>query len=126
VLLAESLSPGRVQHGEFFLYTRLQTNLNVWCGSKLVARERARIFPDPALRCAQFGPFTHAAAVYALGPGDASCVEDTTGVQLGRSELAHGGWYIRAMAQRAADLDSALEQLSRAWWQSCEVHKPGA
>jgi urease accessory protein len=125
VLLAESLSPGRVEHGELFLYRRLQTNLNVWCGSKLVARERVRISPDLALRCAQFGRFTHTAAVYALGPGDAPRVEDSTGVQLGRSELAQGGWYIRAMSQRAADLDSALEQLSTAWWRSCDVHKSG-
>jgi hypothetical protein len=46
-------------------------------------------------------------------------------IRLGLTRLARDGWYVRAMAQRAADLDQVLERLSAGWWRSCEVPNPG-
>jgi urease accessory protein len=155
VLVADALSPGRVEHGEYFAYTQVRLHLDVWRGSDLLARERALVRPDPALRLAQFGRATHTAAAYAIGPGDAighgelspsepgprgetrigpgtparelslSEPEPCSAIQIGRTELARGGWYLRATAHRAVDLDDALARLSAQWWQSCEVPKSG-
>src|SRR5262249_43170116 len=69
-LIAEVLSPGRVEYGERFAYRQVRLNLDVRRGSVAIARERAAIRPDPALIAAQFGPWTHVATAYVLGPAE--------------------------------------------------------
>jgi urease accessory protein len=116
VLVADALSPGRAAAGETFAYTRVRLDLDVFVDGVLAARERAVIQPDAALRGAQFGQFSHVAGVYVLGAGKPPVTESCTQLRIGSSELAHGGWYVRALAGRAADLDAALSRLHAAWW----------
>jgi urease accessory protein len=116
VMVADVLSPGRVEHGEEFAYNQVRLDLDVCCAGRLVARERALVRPEPSLRQARFGDFTHTAGVYVLGEGEAPTPAREDTLQLGVTELAHGGWYVRALANRAADLEAALGQLHRRWW----------
>jgi urease accessory protein len=117
-LVAEALSPGRVHSGEEFAYARVRLDLDVWCNDSLIARERALLTPDPATRGAQFGPATHTGSVYVLGPGEPPVVDSCEVARVGVSELAQGGWCVRALAQRAADLEATLGQLHAQWWNS--------
>jgi urease accessory protein len=121
VLVADALSPGRVEYGESFAYTRVRLDLDVWSGPDLVARERALVQPDPALRRAQFGPATHTGAAYVFGHRPPPIVETHGSTRVGQTELARGGWYVRATSQRATEVDDALASMSAAWWQSCEL-----
>jgi urease accessory protein len=115
-LIADALSSGRVQHGEHFAYDRVRLDLDVDCAGTLVARERALIRPDAALRCAQWGNFSHVASAYLLGPGAPPCLPGSDRLRAGTSELAHGGWLVRALANRATALDDLLAELSAGWW----------
>jgi urease accessory protein len=118
VLLAETLAPGRVKYGEQFAFSQVRLDVDVRCHSRLLARERALVRPDPALQAAQFGPATHTASAYVLGsnPGTPALEGASRGdTLLGRTPLAHGGWYIRAAATRAAALDEVLQRLLLSW-----------
>jgi urease accessory protein len=120
VLVGEPLAPGRVLFGEEFAYSRVQLEVDAYCGGRLVARERAVIRPgDASLRTAQFGPAIHTAGVYQLGCGESPVDSGAEGVWVGCTQLAHGGWYFRAVASRAAELDRMLERLAARWWQNC-------
>jgi urease accessory protein len=129
-LCAETLSPGRVAFGEEFQYGRVRLQLDAWCGEMRVARERATLVPDPALRVPQFGDWTHVATAYVLGnvgeplrgvpagdgaPGDAgNRLAHTARCEV--SELARGGWLVRGLARRAEDLDRALAEVGGGFW----------
>ena len=116
VLVAEVLSPGRVTHGEAFAYRQVRLDLDVLCAGRLVARERALIRPDEAVRQAQFGAFSHTATVYVLGAGAAPVPEPAAVARVGVSELAQGGWYVRALASRAADVEASVSRVHEHWW----------
>jgi urease accessory protein len=116
--VAEALSPGRVQHGEAFLYSRVRLDMDVWCATALIARERALIQPDALTRDAQFGPWTHTASAYLLGGGEPPAVDACDRTRLGISPLARGGHYVRVLASRAADVESTLGRLHDQWWKS--------
>jgi urease accessory protein len=116
--VAEALSPGRVQHGEEFLYTQVRLDLDVWCANALIARERALIQPDVLTRHAQFGTSTHSASAYLLGGREPVCVDPSDRTHLGMSPLARGGHYVRVLASRATDLESTLGRLHAEWWTS--------
>ena len=106
----------RITHGEDFAYRQVRLDIDVCCAGKLMARERALVRPDPALRQAQFGDFSHTAGMYVLGQGEPPTPESEDSVRVGVSELAHGGWYVRALANRAADLEASLGRLHARWW----------
>jgi urease accessory protein len=118
-LVADSLSPGRVEFGEHFAYRQVRLDLDVHYAGALVARERASIRPDPALRCAQWGSFSHMASAYLLGPGAPPCLPVSDRVMAGATELARGGWFVRALADRASALDELLTDVSVKWWTNC-------
>jgi urease accessory protein UreH len=118
VLFAEALAPGRVKYGEEFAYSQVRLDLDMWCGLKLVARERALVRPDVGLRSAQFGTATHTAGVYMLGPGGPSIADLAANGSVGWTALARGGWHVRAVSNRAAELDDILQRLATRWW--CE------
>jgi urease accessory protein len=115
VLLAEALAPGRVRFGELFAFRRVRLDLDVRCEGELVARERGVVQPDQAMHAAQFGAATHTASIYVLGasepPLDGACSDALVGC----TELARGGWYVRALANRAATLDDVLQRLHSRW-----------
>ena len=117
-LVADSLSPGRVQFGECFAYDQVRLDLDVERGGVLLARERAVVRPDPALRGAQWGSFSHVAGAYLLGPGDKPALAPAANARVGVSELAHGGWFVRALAARATDLEDILTVLASEWWRA--------
>jgi urease accessory protein len=119
LLIADALTPGRIQFGEHFAYQQVRLDLDVFCAGTLVARERAAIRPDSALRCAQFGPFSHVASAYLLGPGAPPCLPASDRIKAGTTELARGGWLVRALADRASDIDDLLANLSVKWWAIC-------
>jgi urease accessory protein len=116
LLLAESLAPGRVRSGEQLAFCQVQLNVDVRSGGgELLARERSLIKPDPAVQAAQFGPALHTASVYLLGPGEPA-IDDCYGdARIGRTALARGGWYVRAVANRAASIDAVLQRLHADW-----------
>jgi len=114
--VADALSPGRVLFGEHFAYDQVRLDLDVHSAGTLVARERAVIRPDPALRCAQWGTFSHVASVYLLGPGAPPRLPPPDRLNAGSTELARGGWLVRALADRATALDDLLAELSLKWW----------
>jgi urease accessory protein len=118
-LVADSLSPGRIQFGERFAYRQVRLDLDAHCAGALVARERIAIRPDATLRCAQWGNFSHVAGAYLLGPGDPPCLSADDGVRAGATELARGGWFVRALAERATAVDDLLAGLSARWWSTC-------
>jgi urease accessory protein len=115
VLLAEALAPGRVRFGEQFAFSQVRLDLDVWRDAELVARERGLIRRDPAVQAAQFGTATHTAAIYMLGPGEPPLDVICGDTLIGRTPLARGGWYVRALANRAAELDEVLQRLHQSW-----------
>jgi urease accessory protein len=115
-LVADSLTPGRVQFGECFAYRQVQLDLDVRRDSALVARERALIRPNQDLHCATWGKYSHVAGAYLLGPAEAPYLTPGGGMQFGATELADGGWFVRALADRATDIDDLLLGLSAQWW----------
>ena len=115
VLCAETLSPGRLAFGEQFAYARVRLRLNAWREEECLARERALVEPSEATRVAQFGEWTHVATAYALGH-DKWRPRVVRGLE--SSELALGGWLVRGLGRRAADLDRALAELADDWWAS--------
>jgi urease accessory protein len=125
VLVADALSPGRVQFGERFAYRQVRLALDITQGAALLARERSSIRPDAALRCAQWGSFSHMAGAYLVGTHHAPVVPLREGVQVGVTELARGGWFVRALADRATAIDDVLAELSVQWWADlCTVNNP--
>jgi urease accessory protein len=115
-LIADSLSPGRVQFGEHFAYHQVRLDLDAHYAGALVARERAAIRPDAALRCAQWGNFSHVASAYLLGAAEPPVMPASEAVHAGATELAQGGWLVRALADRAVAIDDLLAGLSVSWW----------
>ena len=113
VLLAEALAPGRVRFGEQFAFTRVRLDLDVWCEGQLVARERGLVQPDLAVQAAQFGAATHTAGIYMLGEGEPPLDCAWGDALLGCTQLARGGWYLRAVANRAATLDDPAAAAAR-------------
>ncbi len=113
VLLAETLAPGRVRYGEQFAFTQVRLDLDIRREGALVARERALVRPESGVHAAQLGAATHTTGVYVLGPGEADQVIDEPcgDVLIGRTPLARGGWYVRAVSSRAAALDEVLERI---------------
>lgn len=116
LFLADVLSPGRVHHGEEFLYRQVRLDVDVCRGGGVVARERALIRPDASLRRAQFGASTHTASAYVLGGGELPRIPPGDAVRCGTSPLARGGFLVRLVAGRAADLESTLGRLHEHWW----------
>lgn len=119
VFVAETLAPGRVAYGEAHAYRELRLGFDGVYDDVLVARERVCIRPDPSLLPALLGPFSHAASGYVLGPGAPEIGDGSLGADvpscLDASGLAHGGWHVRGLARRAADLDAALRSLHHRW-----------
>jgi urease accessory protein len=119
LLISDALTPGRVQFGEHFAYQQVRLDLDVHSAGTLVARERAVIRPNPALRCAQWGNYSHVASAYLLGPSPSPCLRASDRIKAGTTELARGGWLVRALADRASDIDDLLANLSVKWWAIC-------
>jgi urease accessory protein len=69
-IVAEVVAPGRLHYGEAFTYRRLALRLRAMYAGLPVVRDR--LILEPATwsfgRWAVFGPFTHVATMYALGP----------------------------------------------------------
>lgn len=120
-LVGDSLSPGRVQFGERFAYQQVRLDLDVDGAGTRIARERALIRPDAAARRAQWGPFSHVASAYQVGPGKPPDLVPNDDLRVGTSKLARGGWLVRALAHRATVLDDLLTTLSAQWWRSCAL-----
>jgi hypothetical protein len=66
----------------------------------------------------KWGSFSHVAGVYLLGPGPAPDLAADGGTQVGATALAGGGWFVRALADRATALDDLLGDLSVHWWRA--------
>ncbi len=120
-LVADALSPGRLKFGERFAYHQVRLDLDAHCAGTLIARERAAIHPDATLRCATWGNFSHVASAYVLGPGESPALVADARVLVGATALAHGGWFVRALSDRAIALDDVLTGLADRWWSSCPV-----
>jgi urease accessory protein UreH len=118
VMVADVLSPGRVHHGEEFLYQQVRMDVDVWCANSLVVRERALIRPDPRVRRAQFGPSNYTASAYLLGGEELPRIHICDTALFGASPLARGGCVVRLLANRAADLEATLGRLHAAWWKT--------
>jgi urease accessory protein len=115
-LVAETLTPGRVLHGEEFIYRQVRLDLDAWCGNRLIARERALIRPDASLRRAQFGPSSYTASAYVLGGPELPPMSPCDTALIGTSPLARDGYLVRLLANRAADLEATLGRLHEHWW----------
>ncbi len=127
-LVADALTPGRIQFGERFAYHQVRLDLDVHRADSLIARERASIRPDAALRCAQWGNFSHVASAYMLGANEPLLCQTQSpsagpgaGLLVGATELARDGWFIRALADRASAIDDLLAGLAAGWWTSCAI-----
>ncbi|MGI9146275.1 MAG: urease accessory protein UreD [Chloroflexota bacterium] len=125
-LVADSLSPGRVQFGERFAYRQVRLELDVHSAGELVARERASIQPCAGLRRAQWGSFSHLATAYLVGPSEPPRPADGGDtMRVGATRLARGGWLVRALADRATAVDNLLVDLAAHWWRTCEAPDSG-
>jgi len=114
LFVAESVTPGRCHLGERFTYEELRLDLDIKQDGLLVARERQVIHPETDALACQFGPYSHFAAAYLFGTGQ---VRPPTcdGLEAGITGLAYGGQCARLLANRAIDLDRALDDLSHQW-----------
>ena len=123
LLISEPAAPGRAHLGEHFAYDELLLDLDIWQDGVLTARDRHRVRPG-GQPLPHLGPSTHFASLYAIGPG-ASALEShfaarpvSDALASGMSELAHGGRYAWLLANRAYDLQTALDAARHCWRES--------
>jgi urease accessory protein len=124
----EILSAGRVARGEYFQYTALDLDLEIWAGNQPLAIEHARL--EPALRSlrqpSRLGPYNYAASFYLCrvgAPADSwlslerdlsqMLLEMTNSgeVQWGASALAAHGLAIRGLSRTGRELLPGLFKL---------------
>ncbi len=131
LLFFEWLSPGRVASGEVFQYRQLAWQTDLRVDGRLVARERYRVEPEqPATLAAltdcfpqahylgcfwvSARPFPEAAVAALQGPG----------IYLGWSQLAAGGWSLKALCADALTTRRLLGGLRAALYAALERHPP--
>jgi urease accessory protein len=126
-LVAEILSPGRLHAGETFAYRRLALSLSARCAGSPLVSDALVLEPAawPFERAALFGPYTHLAALYAIGPGADPALADELHA-LVQCHGAHGGatpGYRDAVVVRALGHSAhSLAQLLHAALARCRRH----
>jgi urease accessory protein len=124
----EILAAGRVARGEYFQYTALDLDLEIWAGNQPLALEHARL--EPALRSlrqpSRFGPYHYTASFYLCRVGahpdswftlerdlSPTLLEMTVPgeVQWGASALAAHGLAIRGLSRTGRELLPGLFKL---------------
>jgi urease accessory protein len=78
-LMAELLAPGRLHAGEAFAYRRLALSFSACCAASPLLSDTLILEPDawPFGHAALFGPSTHLATLYAVGPrADAALADE--------------------------------------------------
>lgn len=114
LFVAESVTPGRCHLGEMFSYQELRLDLDIKQDGLIAARERQVIRPETDALACQFGPYSHFAAAYLFGT-DQVRPPKGDGLEADITGLAYGGQCARLLANRAIDLDRALEDMSLQW-----------
>jgi urease accessory protein len=126
----EILAPGREAHGEVFEYDSVEMNADLRAGTRLLARDRARLEPGkfPLYSPARLGPYRHWATFYICRVGlDAGAwlaleghlresareFSSRGGARWGISTLAAHGLVCRCVAMRGRDVLAGLNQLWR-------------
>ena len=108
LLLLETLAPGRVAHGESFLYSVIDWECNVTYGDRLVMRERFRLEPDSSAFAAMKRPFPLGYYASACVISEAAWADDawvgeindiqSDSIRIGASRLVNAGWSIKLIA----------------------------
>jgi urease accessory protein len=119
----ETLSPGRVAHGEAFAFAELDWTCELRLGPKLVARERFRLRPgDHSVKPLQHPfPTASCASGYLVTERvqpESPCWEMVCGlngehVLVGASRLARGVWCLRLLARDSVAMRRAQRELRR-------------
>jgi urease accessory protein len=125
LFFADLLMPGRVAHGEAWVWVDLCLDIDVWMGGELILRERfahrgedlralADLMGSGAGAC-----FGNAVLIAPEGPADRSWREEATalhgdGLWLGISPLRRGGWSIKFVAKNGIRLRQGLRALRQA------------
>lgn len=122
LFFVDQLMPGRVGHGEAWLWDRLQLELSVRVGGVLALRERFDHNADDLRALAELagsGPTACFANALLLTPAtsDAWRAEVAAlhgdGLWLGVSALRLGGWSLKLVARDSIRLRSALREIRR-------------
>ena len=121
VLFFETLAPGRTAAGEVFAYASLCWETDVWCGDRLVARERYTLDPQGAAVRALRGQFPEAyyATCFAISPRlppEHPCWRELEAMQsadlwVGCSALVHGGSVVKLLASGPVALRRAMGEV---------------
>ena len=124
LLMLETISPGRVAHGESFLYQAIDWECNVTYAGRLVLRERFVLEPDSLAFAAMKQPFPQgyyasACVISEAAWEDDSWVEEINAIQsddvrIGASRMVAAGWSIKLLAVDSLSLQRATIQLRQA------------
>ena len=124
LLMLETITPGRVAHGESFRYQAIDWECNVTYAGRLVLRERFVLEPDSPAFAAMKQPFPkgYYASVCVISEAvweDDSWVEEINAIQsddlrIGASRLVAAGWSIKLLAADSLVLQRATAQLRQA------------
>ena len=124
LLMLETISPGRVAHGESFRYQAIDWECNVTYAGRLVLRERFVLEPDSPAFAAMKQPFPQgyyasACVISEAAWEDDSWVEEINAIQsddvrIGASRLVAAGWSIKLLAAESLSLQRATTQLRQA------------
>ena len=124
LLMLETISPGRVAHGESFRYQAIDWECNVTYAGRLVLRERFVLEPDSPAFAAMKQPFPQgyyasACIISEAAWDDASWVGEINAIQsddvrIGASRLVAAGWSIKLLAVDSLSLQRATIQLRQA------------
>ena len=124
LLMLETISPGRVAHGESFRYQAIDWECNVTYAGRLVLRERFVLEPDSPAFAAMKQPFPQgyyasACVISEAVWEDDSWVEEINAIQsddvrIGASRLVAAGWSIKLLAADSLALQRATTQLRQA------------
>ncbi|HVA89524.1 MAG TPA: urease accessory protein UreD [Chloroflexota bacterium] len=129
-VVAEIVSPGRLHSGEAFAYKCLALSLSAGCAGSPLVTDALMLEPGTWSfgRAALFGPYTHLATLYALGPrADATLADELHA--LVQRHGAHGGatpGHRDAVVLRALGHSAhSLAQLLHAVLACCRRHMLG-
>ena len=123
LFLVESLSPGRVAHGEWFQFSGIDWEFDLYWAGRLIARERFVLRPRDESLAALKSPFPH--GYYASGyliterlTAANDCWRQINELNSGdvlvaASRLAAAGWSIKLLARDSPALDSTLKAIRR-------------
>ena len=121
LLMLETISPGRVAHGESFRYQAIDWECNVTYASRLVLRERFVLEPDSPAFAAMKQPFPQGYYASACIISEAAWDDDSwvgeinaiqsDDVRIGASRLVAAGWSIKLLAVDSLSLQRATIRL---------------